>query len=246
MRLTPFLLVASLAAGAGAITAAATAGAQTAPVVAQPNAPTMLTAQTSGSIVRYIVGPMGHVRGLALDNGAIVWVHGRGGDALAQSTPVGTSVRVEGMAPAATPHVIHRATVFAANGTVLAAPPANVPAGGMGMMPGRMHDPAMRAAAMARLAQLPSHTASGVVQMVVPGPRGHVHILLLSDGSTVYLRGPIAREVNRHGVRIGETVQITGRGNSYPQGAALFAQSVTFSDGASVSAPAMAAPEARP
>jgi hypothetical protein len=236
MRFTPFLVAASLAAGAAALTAAVTSQAQTPPANAQPGAPAMVSAQTSGTIIRYIVGPMGHVRGFALNNGAVVWVHGHGGDALAQSAPVGQAVRVDGLAPAATPHVIRHATVYGANGAVLAAPPNGTP-GAAGAMGPHMRNPQMRGAAMARFGQLPQHNASGTVQIVVPGPRGRIHVLLLSDGSTIYLHGAIAHEVNRHGVNVGDSVQVSGRGNAYPLGAAVMAESVTFADGTSVTAP---------
>jgi hypothetical protein len=221
----------------------------------QPGHPQPIPARTGGTITRYIVGPMGHVRGFVLDNNAVVMIHRRGGDALAQQAPVGQAVRVEGFAHPSNPQVIHRATVYAANGALLVAPPP-FPHAGVPFVPGapgapgaqvpprgpggrramRMH---RRQMMMARLAQLPPRTASGTVQTVVAGPRGGVRALLLSDGTSVFLHPGLTRALRQRGIQQGETVRASGRGNAYPQGPSLIAEQLTFADGTvlSVSTP---------
>ncbi len=85
-------------------------------------APTPVTA--SGNLARMMIGPGGHVRGLVLDNGTVVMLHGPGGDELATRVRVGQPLRIEGFTRPGSAGFIGRATVRSADGTVLHAPPA--------------------------------------------------------------------------------------------------------------------------
>jgi hypothetical protein len=217
--------------------------AQTAPAFAQQAAPQAgaqiarpgaVPVAADGRVARFIVGPMGHVRGLALDNGTLVMIQGRQGDALSQQLAVGTPVHVDGFGFPGATSMIHRATI-SANGQVVAAPQVNPQhANWQAMSPAdRMaRREAHRQQREARLAQLPEINTSGAVQTVMAGPRGGVHGVLLSNGATVFLPHGLSMVVRQHGgLRPGETIQVSGRGGNYPQGASLVAQRITFADG---------------
>lgn len=268
MKLSHVVLALSLALGAGS------AAAQNAPP-ASPAAPDAartppVAAQASGTLARYVVGPGGRVRGFALNNGTLVMLPPRAGGDFAQRVAVGTPVRVEGFArPGAPAQVIFRATVRAADGSVLVAAPqgpmgpragADVGRGpgARGGMHGRGHggrwgmrggrrggmrgDPGARAA---HLAAMPAQRVSGTVQQVVAGPRGGVRTLLLSNNVTVTVPRAMAAPLAQRGVRVGEAVQVAGRGTATPQGTGVVAEQLTFADGARFTAD-LAAPPAAP
>lgn len=270
MKLSHVALALSLA-----LASAAPAWAQTVP--SAPPAPGAgmqrtppVAGQTAGNLARFLVGPGGRVHGLALDNGAVVMMPPQLAQELATRVRVGQPLRVEGFThPGAGTPIFHRATVRAADGTVLSAPPALPPGAQPGMMGheggmmGRGHggmmgqghggwgmrDPAQRAQFQAmraqRLAAMPQQTVSGTVQQVITGPRGGVHTLLLSNNVTVMVPHPMSPQLQQRGVRVGEAVRATGRGNTTPQGTGLVAEQLTFADGTSVSASLLAPPPAR-
>ena len=189
--------------------------------------------------------PMGHVRGFVLDNGAIVFLHGHG-DALAQQLSPGQSVRIEGTAPATTPHVIHHATVFDANGNVLsraARARAATWRRASRRIPtaGRCTAPRARASRTAAATQHQRRRSDRD-----PGtPRRRPRISLLADGTSVFLGHPLA-----HGsfvsAEFAPAKRFRSRGavGQSAYGAGLFAEQLTFADGTSLSAPAPAAPSA--
>lgn len=200
--------------------------------------------QTSGTIARYIAGPGGAIRGFQLNNGMLVMLHGRSGNEMSSRVAVGQLVQVQGFtrtaanpngqpngqSPATTgSNIIFRATVTH-NGNVVVQTPT----------PGN------------RLAQLPVRTASGTVQNIVAGARGGVRLVMLSDGTTIFLTRPLSAALRQRGVRVGETVSVTGRGNppntSSPNGTAsgLLATQITFSDGSTFTTPQSQSPNTTP
>ncbi|MFO0607751.1 MAG: hypothetical protein U0324_31600 [Polyangiales bacterium] len=273
MKLSHLALALSLALGA------ATAAAQTAPAAPAAQAPARpapVAAQAAGNLARFVVGPNGHVRGLALNNGTIVMLPPRAGADLAQRVGVGVPLRVEGFSVPGAPHMIFRATVRGADGSVLVAAPQGPmgPHGGFGAgrgehpehggmrggMRGGMHrggpwggrggahEGGMRggfgAARAARLAAMPQQRLNGTVQQVIAGPRGGVRALLLSNNATVTVPRPMAAPLAQRGVRVGESVQVVGRGTATPQGTGVIAEQLTFADGARFAADLTAPPAA--
>jgi hypothetical protein len=208
-------------------------------------------AQTSGTVTRMIVGPGGHVRGLVLNNGTVVMTHGRGGDDIAQRVRVGQAVRVEGFSHPGTTTTIFRPTIRATDGTVIAQPPA-LPEGAQGWGHGgrfgaRGHGPGMGRGGHhgmmgERFAALQPQTANGAVQQVINGPRGSARTLLLPNNVSVFLPGHMHPQLMQRTVRVGETVRVTGRGSATPNGTGIFADSITFSDGTTITAPVSPAP----
>jgi hypothetical protein len=237
MKLSPLALSAFLALGTLSALPAIASAQNLAPSASGPAmaGPPLAPAQTSGTVTRYIVGPMGHVRGLTLNNGAIVMLNGRLGDAVARQIPVGQPVSINGFANPSNPLEIFRASVSIPSGAVVATP-AFQGYGQQGGANGHHRDPARRAEMTARLAQLPVRNASGTVQAVLAGPRGRAHGVLLSDGTSVFFGRGIARDVSQRGLHVGESLRVSGRGNTYPQGASLLADALTFADGTTVHA----------
>jgi len=262
MKLSHLALALSLALGT------ATAAAQTAPAAPNgqaPARPAPVAAQASGNLARFVVGPGGHVRGLALNNGTVVMLPPRAGADLAQRVGLGVPLRVEGFALPGAPHMIFRATVRGADGSVLVAAPQGPmgPRGGFGAgrgghpehggmrrggMRGGMHRGGMHggfgAARAARLAAMPQQRLGGTVQQVIAGPRGGVRALLLSNNATVTVPRPMAAPLAQRGVRVGESVQVVGRGTATPQGTGVIAEQLTFADGARFAADLTAPPTA--
>lgn len=276
MKLSHVAFALSLALGA-----ASAAAQNVPPTAANPPAarPAPVAAQASGNLARYIVGPGGRVRGFALNNGTVVMLPFRAGTDFAQRVAVGVPLRVEGLSmPGAASPVIFRATVRGVDGTVFAQAP-QAPAGGPGAgghgpwmrrgmggrghgeghgeghgrMHGGMHrgghgEPGARAA---RFASMPQQSVRGAVQQVIAGPRGGVRTLLLPNNVTVFVPHEMAAQVTPRGVRVGESVQVVGRGTATPQGTGVLAEQITFADGTRFTAtlgappPAPAAPPAR-
>jgi hypothetical protein len=196
----------------------------------------------AGEVGRYVVGPLGHVRGFILKDGTAVMVHDTAGDAMAKEVAVGQSVRVEGQSPAGSGgKLIFRPTVYGLHGVVVS------PAAGRG---GRGGDPAARqqkrAEMRAELAKLPAVSASGTVQSVIPGRRGQVEGVVLTDGTSVFLRHGLVKAMGARTIRVGDRIASTGKGAAYPLGTSVLAGSVTFSDGTRFEARAKAAPPATP
>ena len=77
----------------------------------------------AGDVGRYIVGPLGHVRGFILKDCTVVMVRGNSGDDMARQVPIGQPVRVEGWSPAASGgKEIRRAAVYGQHGQIVAPP----------------------------------------------------------------------------------------------------------------------------
>lgn len=183
-------------------------------------------ANVSGAVARYVVGPLGHVRGFILKDGTVVSVHGTAGDGMAKQVRIGDVVRVEGWSPTASggKEVMH-ASVFGQGGQIVA-PPARGD---------RSRDPGARKAERqeerAEIAKLPDASANGTVETVMMGRRGKPAALVLTDGTSVILSHSLSREVMSRGIRVGDRIQSSGKGATYPAGASVFVRSITFADG---------------
>lgn len=248
----------------GAIAASAQTLPSAQPAQQQP-APVQFSATSAqGAIARVVLGPMGRVHAVVLDSGKIVML-GRHGDRAAQSLGVGARIQVQGYASAQAPNTILGATVRDASGNVLVQPNPRMiqrltqpgaqgqhgPFGGhgrRGMHAGRRHGGAMQggpgaqghqgrvAMMQQRMAQLPQRNASGTVQTVLVGPRGHIRGVLLQDGTSVTFNRSIAQAATQQRLAAGQTLSVQGRGDQYARGVALFAERVTFANGQTAAA----------
>jgi hypothetical protein len=181
----------------------------------------------AGEVGRYVVGPLGHVRGFILKDGTAVMLHEAAGDAMAKDVPVGQSVRVEGWSPTSSGQkAIFRPAVYGMHGQVVA--PSQRGAGEAD----RTVRQERRAAMREELAKLPDASASGTVQTVLPGHHGKSMGVVLTDGTTVFLRPSLAKAVSSRGIRVGDRIQTSGKGAAYALGSSVLAGSVSFADGA--------------
>jgi len=237
------LLVAVLSAAVAVPVLAGTALAQTAPVTesgveravepagevsAAGARPHGAPVSVVGEVSRYVVGPLGHVRAFILKDGTAVMLHGTSGDAMAKDVAVGQSVRVEGVSPAAGTgsKLIMRAAVFGQHGQVVT-PPARGERGG-----DRDARKEQWSEMREEIAKLPNASANGTVQTVLAGHHGKLMAVVLTDGTSVFLRPRLAKQVMARGIRPGDRIETTGKGATYPLGASVVVSSIKFSDGA--------------
>jgi hypothetical protein len=177
-----------------------------------------------GEVARYVVGPLGHVRGFLLKDGTAVMVRGTAGDEMAKGVPVGQSVRVEGWSPTeAGGKAVMHASVYGQHGQIVA-PQAR----GEGNRDERRTQWGERREEMQRL---PDASANGTVANVISGRRGKVMAVVLDNGTSVFLRPSLARAVMERGIRVGDRIQSSGKGASYPLGASVMVSSISFADG---------------
>jgi hypothetical protein len=185
----------------------------------------------AGEVAKYVVGPLGHVRGFLLKDGTAVVLHGASGDTMAKDVPLGQSVRVEGWSPASSAgKAVMRAAVYGQQGQIVS-PPARGERGEAGReerMEARKEE---RKELRSELERLPEAGANGTVQAIIPGHRGKTMAVVLSDGTSVFLRRSLAKAVMARGIRVGDQIQSSGRGATYPLGASVLATSLTFADG---------------
>jgi hypothetical protein len=212
----------------------APAVAQTADVSAAPaGARAGARVNVSGEVSRYVVGPLGHVRGFLLKDGTAVMVHETAGDAMAKEVAIGQSVRVEGWSPASSGgKAIRHAAVYGQHGQVVT-PPA------------RGAEPRDRSARKEawnekreEVAKLPAASANGTVEAIISGRRGKPEGVVLTDGTSVFLGHGLAKAVMARGIRVGDRIQSSGKGATYPVGASVVVSSITFADGSRFEAPA--------
>jgi hypothetical protein len=189
----------------------------------------------AGEVTRYVVGPLGHVRGFVLKDGTTVKIREEAGDAMARAVPIGQQVRVEGWSPASSvgKSVMH-AAVYGQHGQVVSAPTRDA-----GVNVSR--DPSAReqrwSAMKAEIAKLPEATANGTVETVIAGRHGRPMGVVLADGTSVFFRPSLAKAMSARGVRIGDRIQSTGKGATYPMGVSIVVDTVSFADGTHFEAP---------
>ncbi len=90
-----------------------------------------------------------------------------------------------------------------------------------------------RAMMQQRMASLPQRNASGTVQTLLVGPRGHIRGVLLQDGTSVTFDRSLSQAATQQRLAVGQTLAVQGRGDQYARGVALFAERVTFANGQS-------------
>jgi hypothetical protein len=234
---------------------------------AQQPAITFAPATAQGAITRFVLGPMGRVHGIVLDSGQLVTL-GRDGDRAAQSLGVGARIRAQGYASPQAPTTILAATVYDSSGNVLVQPNPRMvqrltqPGGMRGMrgmrgmhgrhgmrgqgQPGAQGQPGMHrgghggrfAMMQQQLASLPVRSASGTVQTLLVGPRGHIRGAVLQDGTSVHLPPSLSQAAAQQRLAVGQSLTVQGRGNQYARGVSVMAERLTFANGATAIASA--------
>ncbi len=170
-------------------------------------------ATLDGSVDQALVTPRGDIRGLRLQDGTIVRLPP--GALAAGAVAPGDAVQVEGDEVASPGGRTIEHAVVKKSGAVVAQasePPA----------PPRPRDPSKEKA-------LEDMKTTGSVRALVARPDGRIEALLLADGTTASL--PPRADVAALGLKVGDTVTVTGRGGTYPAGKALHVDAITLADG---------------
>ena len=192
---------------------------------APPEAPPVAL---EGRFQRFVLAPDGDVRGLLLDNGSVVRVAPRAFREDPAALKAGDAVHVEGI-PAATPTgTVFERAVVQHDGKVLS---DTMKRGahrhhrhhgkgkgehGKGEH-GRRHE---------KRAELQPVRAAGRIAALVSGPRGHVHAVLLDDGTSATGFG-----IDKLGLKVGDRVTVAGMGGAYAQGKAMRIMTITLPNG---------------
>lgn len=165
-----------------------------------------------GQIQRMLRDPMGNVDRLLLADGTLVRLRPDGSTA---GLTVGQTVKIDGRGHGK--HVFAQSIATPSGAPLYAAPDAPPT------------PPAERP-------KLEDVEVSATITSALRDPRGNVEVLLLSDGSTVTVRGRLAHEASSALVE-GSKVRVRGKGGRYADGASLFATEVTLSSGETITQP---------
>jgi hypothetical protein len=181
----------------------------------------------SGEVAKYVVGPLGHVHAVLLKDGTAVMVHDTAGDEMAKDVEVGQTVRVEGWTPQSSRgKVVRHAAVYGQHGQVVTPPSRQE------MQAERANRQQREAEYRAEVDRLPAASADGTVSAVIPGRRGLPMAVVLSNGTSVFLRRSLAKAMSSRGIQVGDQIRSAGKGTTHPLGTSVVASSITFSDGA--------------
>lgn len=163
-------------------------------------------------IQRVIVNPMGHADRLVLADGTQVRIRPDGATA---GLTVGQEIQIEGHGAGSW---MMAEQIKSVGGASLYADPKGPPTP-MGARPA-----------------LTDIDVAATITTVLRDPRGEIETLLLSDGSTVMVRGRLATQAAA-GLVEGAKIQVRGKGGRYASGVSLFATSVTVASGETYSQP---------
>jgi hypothetical protein len=196
--------------------ATSVAQAEEAPAAAEARPETTPTA-VDARFQRYILAPNGRITALVLQNGTVVHVRTHTAEEPAANLHAGDALHIEGgLLKTPTGALITRAVVQQ-GGKVIA---DGTKEHGRGhhdhhgkAHEGRPHAPLQEVVATARITQL------------VSGPRGHLHEVLLDDGTSA------GGQLDALGLKVGDRITVAGQGGAYPQGKALRINTITLPSG---------------
>jgi len=220
-RHNPLSFLLALALPLAAVAVSGPALAQGAPATARAAATRV---SIDGRFQRYILNPRGHVMGLLLQDGTVVFLPRRAARGAAISLKPYDAIHVDGGAMKTPSGTVIMRPVVRQNGTVLVDASKHRARGQHGERGKRgeraRHGREHEGAALAPV------TAVGRVQAIVSTPRGHVLALLLDDGTSATGFG-----LDGVPLRIGDRVAVSGKGGAYAQGKALRIETITLPSG---------------
>jgi hypothetical protein len=200
---------------AGGLTLASTTFADEPP--ARHAAATVAPSTVDGRFQRYLVGPRGHIAGILLQDGAVVWMPPQSVLSGAPVLKAGDPIHIEGQVHAtATGSVINRALVQSGSNLVADARQWKHPE----REEGKKHE---------KGAKLGALTSSGSIVALLSNPKGRVEGVVLDDGTTA-LAGH-HEKLGDLGLKVGQKVTVTGRGGVYEKGKGMRIVSVTLPSG---------------
>ena len=169
---------------------------------------------------RYILAPDGRITALVLQDGTIVHVRTHAADEPAVNLRAGDALHVEGgLVRTPTGALITRAIVKQ-GGKVIADGSKEHEGGHRGH-----HGEGRGEHGKGKHAPLQAVIATAKITQIVSGPRGHVHAVLLDDGTSA--RG----QLDQLGLKVGDRVTVAGKGGAYPQGKAMRVDTITLPSG---------------
>jgi hypothetical protein len=185
---------------------------------AAPHAPPQRTA-FNAQFQRYLLMPDGRTMGLMLRDGTFVFTPGHALHRDAPSLETGAQLDIEGAVRHTPTGNIVRGAVVRVNGNVIAdARKAHRRhahhEGHAKDHQGKHHH------------ELQPVTGAGQIAAIVSSPQGHVHALVLTDGTTA-----MAHDLETLGLKVGDRVSVAGMGGAYPRGKALRIDKITLPSG---------------
>ncbi len=164
---------------------------------------------------KWMLTPHGTIGGIVLENGTVIRVHE---DAVRDtSLEAGDTIHVDAQAKGT---VFFKAKITKAGKVVVEDDKKHAPGSKGGDK--KKHD----------ASKLSAVSVSGTVANVIPGHKGKVNAIMLSDGTAAYApHGKDATDLGSFGLKKGDTVTVTGKGGTYPLGKALVIESIKLPSG---------------
>jgi hypothetical protein len=170
----------------------------------------------SAPFQRYLLSPNGKPMGLMLADGSFIATphHAMSKDAPVLTT--GTRLDIEGVVRKTPTGTIVQHGVVKANGTVIA--DASRAHGKREHRDGEHHGK--------HHVELKPVSGAGQIAAIVSGPKGHVHAMVLTDGSTV-----VGQKLETLGLKVGDKISVAGMGGAYPLGKSMRIEKITLPNG---------------
>lgn len=220
-RRNPLSFLLALALPFAAVAVTAPAFAQSAPPAASAR-PATTPVKIDGRLQRFVLSPRGDVRALVLQDGTVVHLSRHAGKDAVGALKAFDPVHVEGGAVKTPTGTVIMRPVVSKNGSIVV-DASKAREGGKHGKHGRGEHARREKGDRAALAPI---TASGRVQALISTPRGHVHTVLLDDGTSASGFG-----LDTVGLKVGDRVTVNGKGGSYTQGKAMKIESITLPSG---------------
>lgn len=174
---------------------------------------------------RYILAPNGRITALVLQDGTVVHVRTHAADEPAANLRPGDALHVEGgLVNTPTGALITRAIVKQ-GGKVIADGSQDHERGRHHGEGRGEHGKGRGEHGQGKHAPLQEVIATAKITQLVSGPRGHVHEVLLDDGTSA--AGPL----DQLGLKVGDRVTVAGKGGAYPLGKAMRIDTITLPSG---------------
>jgi len=172
---------------------------------------------------RYLLMPNGRTMGLMLADGTFVFTPGRTLHKDAPSLTTGTKLEIEGVALKTPTGTIVKRAVVKVDGNVIADARK---AHGRHAHRGEGKEGEGHERHAKHHHELKPVSGAGQIAAMVSSPKGHVHALVLTDGTTA-----VAHGIESLGLKIGDQVSVAGMGGVYPRGKSLRIEKITLPNG---------------
>jgi hypothetical protein len=188
-----------------------------APADARPGPPQRTT--FNAPFQRYLLMPNGRTMGLMLRDGTFVFTPGHTLHRDAPSLETGADLDIEGVVRHTPTGNIVRGAVVRVNGSVIAD-------ARKGHGRHAHHEAHAKDHRGKHHHALQPVTGAGRIAAIVSSPQGHVHALVLTDGTTA-----VAHNLENLGLKVGDQVSVAGMGGVYSRGKAVRIDKITLPNG---------------